>query len=308
MPKHKQTDDCFAGVEDPRLPDISSDGSEKVHYDNPDFLIFCRKNYLYANSTFPGMSLHWHADVEFIYVVRGRIGYQLNGSKVIMKAGEGIFVNSKQLHVIVSEDSDCLLYCLIFHPMILCSSKYIEENFVAPVIFNSSAPYLLLSNNVKWQGEILRCINEMYDLSVCRNSESEMMQKLFELWTALYRNMDKSEPLVRYDGSLDAIKRMIHYIHDMYTNRIMLDDLCSAGGVGRTNCAKLFEKYTGCTPIDYVINYRISKSTELLVSTDMAITRIALEVGFSSASFFAETFRKKIGVTPQEFRKAKEKP
>lgn len=307
MSEKNHNRESFSGIESPRLPDISSDGSEKVHYDNPDFQIFCRKNHLFANMTFPGMSLHWHADIEFIYVVRGKIGYQLNGRKVEMKAGEGIFVNSKQLHVIVSEDSDCLLYCVIFHPVILCSSKYIEEKYVAPVIMNSSVPYLMLSDSVAWQRNVLRCVKEMYDLSVGQNSRLEMMEKLFELWRELFENIEKSQPGMPYDGSLDAIKRMIRYIHDEYKNKITLENLCRAGGVGRTNCGKLFEKYTGCSPIDYVINYRISKSALLLIETDMSVTTIALEVGFSSGSFFAETFRKKMGVTPQEFRKAKEK-
>ena len=284
-------------------PDINEDGSERLHYDDPDFQIFCRRNFIPANCCFPGMTLHWHADIEFIYVVNGRVSYQLNGEKVLMRAGEGIFVNAKQLHLIVSEDSECELYCVIFHPMILCSSKYIEGKFVEPIILSESIPYVLLSENVDWQDEILYRVRLLYELSLRKDSETEMMETLFGLWTVLFKNLDISKQHVSYDGSLNAIRHMIQYIHDEYMHKITLEDLCRAGGVGRTNCSKLFEKYVSSTPIDYVICYRLTKSVELLINTDMSITDIALGVGFSNSSFFAETFRKKLGMTPQEFRK-----
>lgn len=284
-------------------PDINDDGSEKIHYDNPDFQLFCRRNYNLANSCFPGMTIHWHSDLEFIYVYEGETSYQLNGRRVLMKAGEGIFVNSNQLHLIVSENSDCGLYCIIFHPTILCSSKYIEEKFVAPIITDESTPYLMLSETVDWQNEILQYQRKLYELSVSENREPEMMQLLFALWTVLYKNLDLSENRERYDGSLNIVRRMLRFVHDNYNRKITLNDLCRAGGVGKTCCSELFRKYVSCSAIEYVINYRITKSIELLLNTDMSVTEIALESGFSGGSFYAETFRKKLGISPQEFRK-----
>lgn len=288
-------------------PDISDNGSEKIHYDNLDFQLFCRKNFNPANSCFPGMTLHWHNDLEFIYVFEGETSYQLNGRRVLMKAGEGIFVNSNQLHLIISENSDCGLYCIIFHPTVLCSSKYIEEKFVAPIVANESIPCIMLSEKVSWQNDILQFQKKLYELSETENSETEMMQTLFALWTTLYKNLDLSENKERYDGSLNVVRQMLRFVHDNYKQKITLNDLCRAGGVGKTCCAELFRKYVSCSAIEYVINYRIKKSVELLLKTDMSVTEIALETGFSGGSFYAETFRKKLGVTPLEFRRREQK-
>ena len=82
-----------------------------------------------------------------------------------------------------------------------------------------------------------------------------------------------------------------------------LDLLCRAGGVGRTACTKLFQKYVNTTPIDYVRRYRIAKSIELLQSTDKTVTEIAYETGFAGVSFFAKTFKKATGITPGQLRK-----
>ena len=43
---------------------------------------------------------------------------------------------------------------------------------------------------------------------------------------------------------------------------------------------------------------------ELLLDTDMSVTEIALSTGFGSASYYAETFRRKLGKSPKEYRKA----
>lgn len=83
------------------MADIKSDKSEVLHYDNPDFPIMIRKNYIPAHCCFNDMSLHWHDDLEFIYVLTGRIRYMLDGRIVKIAADEGIFVNSRQIMLII---------------------------------------------------------------------------------------------------------------------------------------------------------------------------------------------------------------
>ena len=54
------------------------------------------------------MSVHWHSDVEFIYIKKGFVSYQLNDRIIRLNEGEGIFVNSRQLHMIILEENECL--------------------------------------------------------------------------------------------------------------------------------------------------------------------------------------------------------
>ena len=58
------------------------------------------------------------------------------------------------------------------------------------------------------------------------------------------------------------------------------------------------------SPIEFVRQFRVSKSMELLKNTYLSITEIAYEVGFNNASFYTETFKKLRGITPKEFRKS----
>ena len=286
------------------IPDIREDGSENIRYDDPDLPIFCRRNDIPARCILSGMSVHWHSDVEFICIRKGSAFYQLNGSSVKLNAGEGIFVNSRQLHMLVMGDEDCQLDCIIFHPLIVCSSKHIEEKYVYSVISNVAVPYLLLHESVPWERELLESLSLMYELSLKEDSELSMMCAVYKIWELLYKNIPgNASASGRYDDGFRTIKLMIAYIQDNYKGTVTLNGLCRAGGVGRTACTKLFERYVNCTPIEYVRRYRISKSIELLRSTDLTVTEVAFETGFSGTSYFIKTFKEMTGITPVQLKK-----
>ena len=283
-------------------PDIREDGSELVNYDNQDFKIFSRRNYIIANQTFLMMVMHWHTDIEIIYIRKGSVSYQLNGRKVVMKKGEGIIVNSRQMHCIQTENEDCILDCLIFHPLVLCATRYVENNFVLPIINNDYLPYIMLSDRIEWQKRILHLTSEIFEWSENENCEMEQLSTLTMLWKILYDNLDiNTEEVV--DNNLEIVKKMIEYIHAEYAEQIKLEDICRQGGVGRTHCAKLFDKYTNMTPMEFLKNHRLSKAVELLLDTDMSVSDISYEVGFSGPAYFTKSFREKMGCSPLDYKK-----
>jgi AraC-like DNA-binding protein len=63
------------------------------------------------------------------------------------------------------------------------------------------------------------------------------------------------------------------------------------------------KKITGFSPLNYLINIRISEAINLLKQQDLPVTDIALDVGFYSSQHFATTFKKLTGYTPSEYRK-----
>ena len=63
------------------------------------------------------------------------------------------------------------------------------------------------------------------------------------------------------------------------------------------------ENYSGFSPLNYLINIRISEAIKLLKRPDVNVTDIALDTGFYSSQHFATTFKKLTGYTPSEFRK-----
>ncbi|MGN0384330.1 MAG: helix-turn-helix domain-containing protein [Lachnospiraceae bacterium] len=283
------------------MADIRSDNSEVFHYDNPDFRVSIRKNFIPKDYMFEDMSIHWHDEVEFLYVESGSIRYQLNGRIVRMRAGEGIFVNSRQLHLIVTDHVDCELYCLIFHPMILEAMSNKIGRYISDIITNT--PYIMLKTGVDWQKEILLGLKDIYDCRHKTGAELITMMHLYHIWAKLVQNVPSdSSGQERTGKNLAILKKIITYIQQNYREKINLEVLCAVGNVGKTKCSTLFAEYINMTPIEYVQYYRIEKSMELLERTDLNITEIAYESGFSESSYFTETFRRMKGVSPTKYR------
>ena len=282
--------------------DRKNEQSEVLHYDNPDFPVFIRKNFIERPDELEDAFIHWHDEVELIYVLSGDIRYLINGERIVLRAGEGVFVNSRQLHRILGGTKECELLCLIFSPMLLCTSKYVTGKFVQPVLSAENLPYIFLKSDVEWQKNILQKVDAIYQSTIHGEEELEVMAHLYHMWHFVFSNVKGQEQKTNTQNDLLYVKIMIEYIQGAYEERITLRDICESGSMGKNKCTSLFWKYTNMSPVDYVRHYRVEKSIELLKYSHMTITEIAYATGFSGASYFAETFRKYVGCSPVQYR------
>ena len=76
--------------------DVLGDGSEKIHYQNPEIPIYIGYGKLSVFQNMASLS-HWHEDVEFSMPVKGYLNYNVNGEQIKIEEGNAIFVNSRQL-------------------------------------------------------------------------------------------------------------------------------------------------------------------------------------------------------------------
>jgi len=81
-----------------------------------------------------------------------------------------------------------------------------------------------------------------------------------------------------------------------------LDELSNNVGVSKYHLSRLFKKFTGYSPYEYLMNYRINESKKLLKTTNLPIYQIADRVGFNSSSHYIKIFKKNEEVTPLQFR------
>jgi len=82
-----------------------------------------------------------------------------------------------------------------------------------------------------------------------------------------------------------------------------VEEMAAMVGLGTTAFSEKVKNYTGFSPLNYLINIRISEAIKLLRKPDVNITTVALDTGFYSSQHFATTFKKLTGYTPGEFRK-----
>ncbi len=284
--------------------DMRDDRSENVHYDYESYPIYIRRALLssYANYEAPP---HWHDDLECIVILQGEMQYNINGETVTIKQNEGIFVNARQLHYGFSESKkDCAFLCILIHPLLLCSSRAFEQDFVLPLLQNPNVPYKCLSPAVPWQEEILRDLQSMYAAKSHDYPVPEITALIYNIWQLLFCHTKAPAPAQVQSSDFTTLKNMIGFIQKSYKEKITLAQIAKSGAVGESKCCKLFEKHLGTTPNAYLIRYRLHQSTWYLENTDLPMTQIAHGVGFSGSSYYAEAFRKRYGTSPRAYRKA----
>ena len=98
------------------------------------------------------------------------------------------------------------------------------------------------------------------------------------------------------------ISRAIKYIEENYTETITINDLCDSYKINKCYFCNLFKKETGYTFINYLNNYKVEKSKELLKNLSLSLLDVSLAVGYNNQSYYSTIFKKFTGITPLEYR------
>ncbi|MEG2288049.1 MAG: AraC family transcriptional regulator, partial [Ruthenibacterium sp.] len=111
-------------------------------------------------------------------------------------------------------------------------------------------------------------------------------------------------PVRRGNKECAAARR---YIDEHYAESLTLDMLAELAHVNKYYLVHTFNKEYGITPINYLIDRRIRESKYMLSNTNHSLSQIAHVLGFSSPSYFSQSFRKLTGMSPMEYRKRSQK-
>ncbi len=93
------------------------------------------------------------------------------------------------------------------------------------------------------------------------------------------------------------------YIDSHFRENLRLDDLAAQVQINKYYLSHTFQREFGVSPISYLISRRIQESRYLLSSTDYTLSQIAHMLGFSSLSYFSQSFRRLEGISPMEYRR-----
>lgn len=99
-----------------------------------------------------------------------------------------------------------------------------------------------------------------------------------------------------------TVVQCLDYIYYHLNEKIHLQDLAQYVGRNPTYLSELFKKETGYALSDYILNRRIETACNMLRYSDYSFIEISSILAFSSQSHFIQVFKKKIGMTPKEYR------
>jgi AraC family transcriptional regulator len=102
----------------------------------------------------------------------------------------------------------------------------------------------------------------------------------------------------------DAVFAALGYIEQTAAQELSLSHIAGAVGLSPFHFLRLFKRETGVTPHRFLMQTRVRNAIVLLTETQQPVTDIAFTVGFADLSNFTNYFRRELGCSPSQFRKA----
>lgn len=262
----------------------------------------------------PGFQvMHWHEDLQFIYVLSGAVCVKTLDNAVPVRAGEGIFINKNVIHF-VRRMGECHYNSFIFPAQFLefsagyaCTVHGPAKRFVDDVVENEQFPLFHFTGGEEWQEKALLLLRRLSELEKKKTEfyVYEVLVLLAALWLAMRKNIllppkqQENTVSVRMQKFLRCIER--HYPEDL-----TLEAIAESACVSKSECLRCFHLTLQTTPYKYLMEYRLSKAAELLKKTEQSVSEISSCVGFHQVSHFGKCFKEKTGCSPKEYRKVKD--
>ncbi|MBR4083741.1 MAG: helix-turn-helix transcriptional regulator [Lachnospiraceae bacterium] len=252
----------------------------------------------------PALYLHWHDEMEFLYLTKGQLLFHIEDRTFLLQEKEGIFIPPGLLHMGEHvNNGDCSFYAFVLSPELLFSVFDADRfyMYVQPILHNNISMILHLDGTTDWHQSILHYLQQLCDPST--NSELYIRGLTFLIWDLLYHN-HLSEHGVSYTSApqIQRLTATISFIQEHYQQTITLSQMSSIAHLSEGQLCRSFKVFTGMSPKQYLIRYRILQSCQLLLQTEESITDIALSCGFNNISYYNRAFFKIMNTTPGEYR------
>ena len=252
---------------------------------------------------------HWHEEVEFSYVVRGKLRVTVAGRNYVFQPGEGFYINTNILHTMEPADPQegVYWYSYMFHPMFLSGhyKSVFETKYMSPILKNKRCDLIPFFGQDVRQQQILQLLLQAEQLEEQPGGEFRIRNIFSEIWLLLMGVIEASAESFRLTNPVnqERIQSMLTYIHRHYHEKITLEQIAAAAVVSKRECLRCFQSCIQKTPFEYLLDYRVQIAEKLLQTTTLSITEIALQTGFSNSAYFTKVFKALRKISPSQYRK-----
>ena len=145
--------------------------------------------------------------------------------------------------------------------------------------------------------------NEDYGFEFIIKNQISLIWQLIALNTShLY--LHNNCPINSHSLSQERLKQMLRFIHKNYFKNITIDDIAKSANISRSECFRCFKKMINTKPFSYLTDFRLEKSLQLLLETDIPVSDICYSCGFNHSSYYGKLFKEKFGISPSSYRKS----
>lgn len=252
------------------------------------------------------VNLHWHNEIEWIYITKGTLQIQIENSVMNAQANDIISIPSQGIHQIRSI-GDTHYYAIVFSLEFLNFQNFdvVQREYISPIVQHEAIIDIHLHNHEKANPFIIHIMRSILRAYYKKEEtwEFEIKIQLYQIILALYKQKKIAVHKHHvHDEKVHVIKSVISYIEKHYQEKIYIRDIAIDVHLNEQYLCRLFKSMTSKTLIEFMNEFRIEKACECLQLTNQSIMEIAFFVGFENVSYFISKFKKVKKKTPQQYR------
>ena len=241
-----------------------------------------------------GIKPHSHPFCHMLYALKGEAAFTCEGNEGRLREGQIVLVPKDVKHAYKNDTDTIFEYLEI---------KFVPDHGLEEMLGRTGA---LFGDKPLARSLFAQIVSE-YDENGSASDEVTVTY-LSALLNVLTEEIRKTRPRdTRYIDTAsysNLSRRIISYLEERYADNFSLDELAENLDYNKTYLCKAFRDDTGTTITDMLSEIRIRRAAELITYSDLSLAQVASSCGFVSVSHFNRVFRKYVGITPGQCRRA----
>jgi AraC-like DNA-binding protein len=248
---------------------------------------------------------HVHRESEIGLVLSGTARMTVDAHSFVLGPGSLYYINGNEPHDVISEGVGGVRIAFLQLSNHFCRD-YLHLFRNLDIEWRDLSRHLAPADCLELTRlllDVFRSYTESGELcqlhimtSVCR-----LFSRLLE--TVPFRLIDEAAYRAKKRRTA-RLQRITEYVSSHYTEKISLSALAEAEGLSPTYLSHFIHDSLNMTFQEYVNDLRLEKALHLITGTDLRLTDVYLECGFSDIKYLNQSFKKRFGCHPKEYRAA----
>ncbi|WP_027399155.1 helix-turn-helix domain-containing protein [Anaerovorax odorimutans] len=253
--------------------------------------------------------IHWHNDIQILYVLEGEINLRLTYTNYHLIKNDIHLIHTGDVHGLTNISEKNLI--LIFNINVEYFSKIFPnlENQIFTIKVENNSLGQTKKEDIK---TLLFSVTKelIFKDTDYKKKTLDLSIELIKVLYSEFRGftISREERIfslkVTHDiFQMERINRIISYVYENYFYKLSFTDIAKKENINSYYLSHLFQHFVGESFRSFVSMVRVEMSEIKLLSTNLSISQIAQDVGFSNPKYFVDNFRLWFGYHPKEYRK-----
>lgn len=250
----------------------------------------------------PHLPMHWHEAMEILFCLNGDVTVHVDHETISLSHKQLIVFDSKEVHSIHCNSKLYMFLCIHIDKKqlsVYCPDLELYNIKCRPLPLDDpkSTPYIHLCQLAH---DLTRTNMQNESTSAMRSDGTALLMladliRYFSVYSPPETSSSQSQPN-------NTIRESITYINEHYTEKLSLDEVAAQTGFSKEYFCRFFKQHMGITFLRYLNEVRISHAGRLLTTTDLSVSEVMNQSGFTNQTIFNRLFKELYGVTPREIR------